>query len=144
MFYKLLFNITIADSLTALVADAESISFLMKKYFDHRVSEIEVKLVNFNLLVLNSVSILTMATLCVERVMLLVKPVSFQKGLTRWQSLVLLSSIWVIAGLSSLPYLFMSFIKYLTVFTSTNVGLTFVCLVTLTIIYKRYLTSIPS
>ena len=136
IFYKLLLNITIADFLTGTVNDVSSIAFHIKEANRQSISNYEVLLVHIGLFMFSNVSILSMALLCVDRIIALMKPIAYRKGLSNRTCITVLVSTWFLSFLLMLPYFPMRYVKYLTVFSFTSVSVTFISLILVVYLYK--------
>lgn len=137
MFYKMILNIAVADLLIALISDSISISYHVKEGLGRKHSVIEVVIFHSSLLIINGVSIFTLALFAIDRIVLLLRPAMFQNGLKTYQCSLLLFSTWFISALLIIPYFYEGYIKYLTIFCFVTVTVTCVCLIFLTLIYNR-------
>ncbi|XP_012565845.1 uncharacterized protein LOC105849937 [Hydra vulgaris] len=140
IFYKLLFNITFADLLTGIITDVGSISFHFKEAKKIVISRNEVYLVHVGLFMFSNVSIFSMALICVDRIIALIKPIEYRKGLSDRICILLLVSTWFISFLLVLPYFYIKYVCYLTVFSFTLVFVTFIALVLMVYLYKTRFT----
>ena len=140
----MLLNIAFADLLTGLVSDTVSISFHTKEGLGQPIQIGEIKLLHCGLFLINGASILTMSLLCVDRVLALLKPLKYRKGMKEWKLLVMLSSTWITSSLLIIPYFNMGYIKYLAVFSYTTVSITGISLVVAMVIYRKYFAPFKS
>ncbi|XP_057296493.1 octopamine receptor beta-2R-like [Hydractinia symbiolongicarpus] len=138
IFYKMLFNIAVADFLTGIFSDPVSISFHTKEGLEKHISKAEVILVHYTLFSFNGVSILTMSLLCIDRIVALLKPLKYRNGLKNWKCYLMISSTWILANLLLIPYFEIGYIKYLTVFSYFTVAVTALSLILAAILYKIY------
>ena len=93
------------------------------------------------LFLFNTASVLNIGIFCIDRLILLCRPLIFRNGVTGLQALCILLFPWVCAIGLIIPYFFIAYIRYLKVFCFAAVTLTCVCLVILIFTYKIRLTS---
>ncbi|XP_065651474.1 uncharacterized protein LOC105847149 [Hydra vulgaris] len=136
VFYKLLLNITIADLLTGAVNDASAVSFHFKEANKKYISYYEVLLVHLGLFMFCNVSFISMALLCVDRIIALIRPIVYRNGLSNQTCNLILISTWFLSLLLLLPYFSMGYVKYLSVFLFTSVSVTFIALILMIYLYK--------
>ncbi|XP_057296854.1 uncharacterized protein LOC130625770 [Hydractinia symbiolongicarpus] len=141
VFYKLLLNITIADFLTAIVSDTVSVYGHVKEALHKAILQPDIYITHFGLFAINGVSILTMSLLCIDRIVALLKPLKYRKGLNVWQSSLMISSTWILSNLLVIPYFKIGYIRYLAIFSYFTVVITALSLVFAAMVYKRYFGS---
>ena len=139
MFYKMLLNICVADLLTSLISDTSSISFHTKEGLRHHITKFEVVVLHCGLFVINGVSILTLALLCVDRVIALLKTTLYIEGMSARRGNLLILLTWVCSCLLCTPYLFIGYIRYLTIFSGGTVTIAFVSLMVTALVYRQRL-----
>ena len=144
MFYRLLFNICVADLLSGFNTDVVSISFYLKQSFKLQISNVETTLIEIDLFLLNNVSILTMTLFSFDRIIALIKPFVYRNGIHMWKSILLLVFIWVVSILITIPVCTIGYVKYLGVFSFTTVASTTFSMVTVVIIYSRKFRVFPT
>ncbi|XP_057296494.1 cholecystokinin receptor-like [Hydractinia symbiolongicarpus] len=138
IFYKMLFNIAVADFLTAILTEAVSVSFLTKESLGKHISKEETALLHYTLFSINGVSILTMSLLCIDRIVALLKPLKYRNGLKNWKCYLIISSTWIFGNLLVIPYFKIGYIKYLAVFSYFTVVVTALSLILAAIVYRIY------
>eukprot|EP00794_Sanderia_malayensis_P003641 gene3641-4158_t len=136
-FYKLLFNISIADILSGLINDPYSVIFhtqegLLKKTVDQRGFHV-------TLFLFGSVPLATMVVLCIDRILSLIRPMEYRNGVQGWKSWAVLGFIWVISMLQILIYFQMGFIPYLIVFAAVNIAMASIAMIVTFGVFRRKL-----
>ena len=139
MFYKMLLNICVADLLTSLISDTSSLSFHTKEGLSHHITKFEIVVLHCGLFVINGVSILTLALLCVDRVIALLKTTLYIEGMSAKRGDLLILLTWVCSCLLCTPYLFIGYIRYLTIFSGGTVTIAFVSLMVTALVYRHRL-----
>ena len=139
MFYKMLLNICVADLLTSLISDTTSISFDTKEGLRQHMTKFEIVVMHCGLFVINGVSILTLALLCADRVVALLKTTVYIEGMSARRGYFLILLTWICSCLLCTPYLFIGYIRYLSIFSGGTVTIAFVSLMVAAIVYKERL-----
>ncbi len=136
-FYKLLFNISVADILSGLLNDPYSAIFHTQEGM-HK-TPIDIRVFHVSLYLLGSVPLVTMVILCVDRILSLMQPMTYRNGVQGWKSWATLAVVWVVSVLQILAYFKMGFIPYLVVFAGVNIGTTSIAMIATFVVYHRNL-----
>lgn len=136
MYYKVLLNISLADFLTGLISDTNSISFHGKEALRIPITQIETILLHCSLFFINTASVLNIGIFCIDRVMLLIKPLKFRNGLKDWQAASILFAPWFAGAGLLVPYFFVGYIRYLKIFCFAAVTVTCICVLVLIVTYR--------
>lgn len=139
MFYRMLLNISVADLLTAMTSDSISLSFHIKEALRQYILQIEVTLLHCGLFFINGASILTLALICVDRLIALLRPTLYIEGVKRNVGYLMISLTWICSALLCVPYFYVGYIKYLMVFSCGTVIIAFAALMITVITYKQNL-----
>ena len=139
LFYKLLFNIAMADLLTGLISDPSAVNGITKEALGIKLNLVEVYLIHISMFLTDAVALLTLSVLSIERIIALVSPVKHHKGMKKRTEKILVFSIWPLAMLLVLPYFQIKFIRQLLVFSSINIVVTILSLTVTSITYKQKL-----
>ena len=137
VFFRAIFNISLADLFTGLIVDSLCFNYVLKEGLGWKFSVLEKKLSHMTFFIFSGVAVVTMGLLSVERLWALLKPFNHLKGLKMWKSSLILASTWVVAILISVSYLKVGFIKCLVVFACTTVVFSFVLMIVTLVVYKR-------
>ena len=145
MFYKLLFNIAVADFLTATVVNVASIMFYVREALQLNIGEGNIYTMHLSLFLTDAVALVTMTMLSIDRILALTRPYSYRKGLKNSTENLLVFSSWFLGTLLVIPYFFISFIKELAIFTAVNVLIAIVFLVATLLVYRyKFLSPVGS
>ena len=139
LFYKLLLNIAIADLLTGLISDPASMSFYIKEALSLKPESFEAYIHHVSLFFTDSVALLTLTILSIERNIALALPIKHRGGIKKRMETILLFSVWPLGILSVLPYFYVGFIRQLLIFSSINISITIISLVFTTLTYRNKL-----
>ena len=138
-FYKLLLNISLADFLCGLALDPYATIFHIQEG-THSV-HLEIKVIHVMLFLLGSVPLASLIFLCVDRVLTLLRPLSYRKGLQGWRSWIAVLSTWVISMIQIMAYFDLGYIAYLVIFASVNIAGASIAMITTSVIYRKNLNS---
>lgn len=137
IFYKLILNSAIADLLIGSLGDISSIAFHIKEAMRIKIYNQDIFLVHLELFVLSNASILSMALLCIDRIVALMKPIAYYRSsLSNLMCLMVLVATWIISGLLVIPYFSVGYIYYLGIFAFTTLTITCISLVAVVYFYK--------
>eukprot|EP00794_Sanderia_malayensis_P003642 gene3642-4159_t len=132
-FYKLLLNISIADMLCGLLTDPYSAAF-------HAIEGVEQRLINIKALhilvfLLGSVSLATLIVLCVDRILSILRPLTYRKGVQGTGSWAILVATWAVSGMQITAYFDLGYIRYLIVFASVNIAGAMIGMILTSVVY---------
>ena len=139
MFYKLLFNIGIADLLTGVFTDTVSISVHTKEGFSIPVSILEKKLMHSAFFSISGASILTMGELCIDRMLSILRPLKYRYGPKGVKGVLIIFLPWLMSGVLIVPYFKVRYIRYLEIFSFVTVVSVFLSIVAVVVVNKLYL-----
>jgi len=137
LFYKLLLNIALADLLTGLISDPSAVSFHTKEALRLKLSLLEIYVMHISVFFTDAVALLTLSVLSIDRIIALVFPIKYYKGMKKRTENILVFMVWPIALLLVLPYFKLKFIRQLLVFSSINITVTILSLIVTTITYRQ-------
>lgn len=80
-----------------------------------------------------------MAVKCIDRVIAILNPIHYRKGMKPHTCFVVILSTWVCSGLLVIPYFYVGYIRYLKIFSFVTVAIAFISLLSALVIYKIYL-----
>jgi len=140
LFYKLLFNIAMADLLTGLIADSALFSSIFKEALLIEVSVVDIYISHLSLFFTDAVALLTLTLLSIERFLALVSPIGHYGDIKKRTENLLMLSAWLFAMFLVLPYFQLKFIRQLLIFSSINIAITVVALIVTTVTYKQKLS----
>ena len=135
-FFKLLLNIAFADLMTGLIVDPTSMNYLIKEALQQHISLGEVYLLHLSLFITDAIALITMTLLSFDRIIALVYPLKYHRGMKNWKENMLVVLIYPLSILLVLPYIKIKFIGQLAVFTGTNVGVAIMSLAITTAVFK--------
>lgn len=136
-FYKLLFNISVADLLCGLFNDPYSVIFHTQEALHHQ--PIDIRVFHVSLYLLGSVPLFTMVTLSIDRILSLLKTSTYRDGFQGTKSWLSIAAVWFLSVLQILAYFKLGFIPYLVVFAVVNIALAVIAMLITYFIYRRYL-----
>ena len=136
LFYKLLFNIAMADLLTGLIADPSAVNSTTKEALRQKIRLTDIYFIHVSLFFTDAVALLTLTVLSIERIIALVFPIKHHNGIRKRTENLLVISVWPLAMLLILPYFQIKFIRQLLVFSSINIIFTVLSLIVTTITYR--------
>ena len=139
-FYLIIANIALADLISGILVNALSISFHLKEGFRSHIPKFEISSMHYLFFLTNSVSVLSMAFLSIDRLGVLLNPFYFYQVITRARTIVVLILTWLISAALSVMYFQVGYLRYLVVFSLTTVTLTMIIMVATMILFKRRLT----
>jgi 7 transmembrane receptor (rhodopsin family). len=139
-FYLIIANIALADVLSGIIVNTLSIIFHLKESMSIKTTEFEVSILHYTFFTLNSVSVLSMAFLSIDRLGVLLNPYYFYRIMTRVRTIAFLILAWFVSAGLSVIYFNVGYIRYLVVFSLTSVTLTMIIMVATMILFKRRLT----
>ena len=139
MFYKLLFNIGVADLLTGVFTDPISISVHTKEAFSMEIHDWEKRLLHGSIFTINGTSILTMGVLCVDRLLSILRPLKYRHGSRGAKGIFFLCLPWLVSGILIVPYFKVHYVRYLEIFSCVTVVSAFGSIVAVVVVNKLYL-----
>ncbi len=135
LFYKIIFNIILADFLNGLIADNLTLSYVIKEGMKDSISKSHVVLSHITFFIFGTVSVVTIGILGIERQWAVLLPFSYRIGIqTRFVVMILIFT-WLFAISMSLLYLLVGFYTSLVIFASTTVTLSFIIMVITASVY---------
>ena len=137
MFFRAVFNISLADLFTGLIVDCLCFNFVLKEALGISLSATEKTLSHLSFFMFSGVAVITVGLLSIERLWALVKPVNHLKGQKLWQSVLVGAFTWVLSIGLSMAYFKVGYIKCLVVFASTTVVFSFVLMIVMLLVYER-------
>ena len=137
MFFRAVFNISLADLFTGLIVDSLCFNFVLKEALGLGLSATEKTLSHLSFFMFSGVAVITVGLLSIERLWALVKPVNHLKGQKLWQSVLVGAFTWVLSIGLSMAYFKVGYIKCLVVFASTTVVFSFVLMIVMLLVYER-------
>ena len=138
MFYKLLFNIGIADLLTGLLIEPMSITIHAKEAFALPISTLEKKFFHSAIFVINGASILTMGQLCIDRMLSIMRTLQY-RGFRGVKGYLVLALPWLLSGALIAPYFKVRYIRYLEIYSFVTVISACLSIVAAVIVNQIYL-----
>ena len=138
-FYLIIANIALADLVSGTLVNILSLNFHIKEGLQAPISPFEISSMHYLFFMSNSVSVLSMAFLSIDRLGVLLNPFYFYRLMTRTRTIAVLVSTWLISGGLSVIYFEVGFLRYLVVFSLTTVGLTMLIMVATMVLFKRRL-----
>lgn len=139
LFYKLLLNIAVSDTLVGLVADTCFAVVHVSEAKNSGLEPEQVMTAHTIMFVLGGVSLITLVFLCIDRIYALFRPHSYRKGLSKTASRILIASAWCLSVVLVSIYFVVGFMKYLIVFTSFNILFPFILLIFTAVVYHMKL-----
>jgi len=139
LFYKLLLNIAIADLLTGLIPCPTAMNFLINEIQGKKFTIYVAYITQISVFFTDSVALLTLTILSLERIAALVYTIKHHKGVTKRAELILLLIVWPLGMVLVLPFFYFNFIRQLLVYSSVVIGITIISLVVTVIIYRKKL-----
>ncbi len=136
-FYKLLFNISVADILCGLFNDPYAVAFHTLEGL-HK-PPINIKVFHVSLLLLGSVPLVTLVVLCFDRIRALLRPMKYRNGIQGLKSWAVIGVVWVVSIIQILAYFKMGFIPYLIVFAAVNIATTTVAMIATFVVHRQKL-----
>ena len=119
-FYKLLVNISIVDTLSGVVTDPYSIIFHTQEGIHKR--PIEIKVMHVMLYMFGSVPLATLVLLCLDRILAILRPLTYRLGPQESLAWVLVGGTWIVSAVQVSAYFRLGFIPYLVIFASINIA----------------------
>lgn len=144
-FYLIIANIAMADMLCGVITNSLSVNFNLKEAFGsgNTTTEIltwEVQSLHYTFFVFNSVSVLSMALLSIDRLGILLDPYYYYSVMTKARTIILLVLIWVTSFALSGVYFEVGYIRYLAVFSLTTVAVTMIVMIVTMVLFKQRLS----
>ena len=145
-FYKLLVNISIADILSGILTDPYSVIFHIQESLHKK--PIEIKVIHVMLFMFGSVPLATLVLLCVDRILALLRPLTYRHGPQESLAWVLVSCTWIVSAIQVSAYFQLGFIPYLVIFASINIAGASISMIATWVIYhermgNNALTKVP-
>ena len=144
LFYKIIFNIILADFLNGLIADNLTLNYVLKEGKNIAVPQLQITLSHITFFLFGSVSAITMGVLGMERLWALLMPFSYRIRMYTRLIYPLLTATWVFSVLMSLIYLWSGFYYSLLIFASVTVALSFIAMFITVIVYYIKLIRKPA
>lgn len=141
-YYLVITNIAISDLIMGLICDPMSISFHVKEALGPSVvalPDIEQKTMHFIFFFTNTVSVLSMAVLTIDRLGVILSPFYYYSKLTKSRMIMLLVVAWLLGGMSTIFYLYIGYIRFLVVFAFSTVIFTLIVMVVTWFLLRRRL-----
>ena len=135
LFYKITFNVILADLLNGLVADNLTLSYVIKEGMKDSIAEIHVTLSHITFFIFGTVSVITIGIIGIERQWAVLMPFSYRMGIRTRYVVVTMMFIWLVSIAMSLLYLWVGFYNSLVIFASTTVTLSFIILIITVSVY---------
>lgn len=137
VFFYLLLNIAVSDIFSGIFANPVALLFHVKEILGYPIRNYEKSLLNITVFFFNTISILTISMISIDRVLALLKPFVYRKGLTKWKAVSLFIFCWIISALLTSPSLKIGYLGYLNIYSYTTVTFTAVNLLIVVVVYKR-------
>ena len=141
-YFLVILNITIADTIMAIIAHPMSVSFHIKEALGPsvvRLPKIEQTVMHIVFFFTNIVAVLSMAVLALDRLGVILAPFSYYKNMTRIRIKMILACTWLSAIGITIVYLYIGYIRFLVVFSFSTVGLTLTLMIITMILLRRRL-----
>lgn len=138
-FYLIIANIALADLMSGILVNILSMNFHLKEGLQSPISRLEITSMHYLFFMTNSVSVLSMAFLSIDRLGVLLNPFYFYRLMTRSRTIAVLILTWLISGGLSVIYFKVGYLRYLVVFSLTTVAMTMVIMIATMVLFKRRL-----
>ena len=142
-YFLVIFNITIADAMMALMVDPMSVVFHIKEGLGASIVDLhpsEQTVMHFVFFFTNIVAVLSMAVLAVDRLGVILSPFSYYRNMSRFRIKIILLCTWVVAMGITIVYFFIGYIRFLVVFSFSTVALTLTLMIVTMVLLRRRLS----
>ena len=143
LFYKITFNIVLADFLNGLIADNLTLSYVIKEGMKDPIATLHVVMSHVTFFIFGTVSVTTIGILGIERQWAVLLPFSYRIGVRTKVIALILASTWAFSISMSLIYLLVGFYTSLLIFASTTVLLSFIIMIITVSVYYLKLIRRP-
>lgn len=137
-YYFIIYNIALADALMGLICEPLSVYFHFKEAI-HTHMPIVQKIMHFAFFVTNTVAVLSMTVLAVDRFCVAMFPFYYYSKYTKSKMITTLLATWMISVSVSISYFFIGYIRFLAVFASSSVIITLIFMVVTMYILRKQL-----
>ena len=137
-YYFIIYNIALADALMGLICEPLSVYFHFKEAI-HTHMPIVQKIMHFAFFVTNTVAVLSMTVLAVDRFCVAMFPFYYYSKYTKSKMITTLLATWMISVSVSISYFFIGYIRFLVVFASSSVIITLIFMVVTMYILRKQL-----
>ena len=127
-YYFIIYNIALADALMGLISEPLSVYYSFKEA-THTHLPVVLKIIHFTVFVTNTVAILSMTVLTVDRYCVAMFPFYYYSKYTKSKMIATLLATWMISVSVSISYFFIGYIRFLAVFASSSVIITLIFMV---------------
>ena len=135
LFYKITFNVILADILNGLVTDNLTLSYVIKEGMKVPIAEIHVAMSHITFFIFGTVSVMTIGIIGIERQWAVLLPFSYRIGVRTRYVVVTMMLTWLFSIAISLLYLWVGFYNSLVIFASSTVTLSFIILIITVSVY---------
>lgn len=142
-FLKLVLNLAAADFMTGLIVCPSSVVVHLKEALFLPFSSQEIFLLHFSLFFADGVALIALTTLSLDRLICMVYPIRYFKGINKKYKFLFLALPWPLGGLLVLPYFKLLFIRQLAFYTAVNIVVAIISLF-VTMIGSRYVLDIQN
>ena len=144
LFYKIIFNIILADFLNGLIADNLTLSYVIKEGMKAPIAGMHVTMSHITFFIFGTVSVGTIGILGIERQWAVLFPFSYRIGVRAKYVALTVVFTWIFSISMSLLYLLVGFYTSLVIFASTTVTLSFIILIITASVYYFRLIRRPA
>ena len=144
LFYKITFNIILADFLNGLIADNLTLSYVIKEGLEDPIAGMHVTMSHITFFIFGTVSVGTIGILGIERQWAVLFPFSYRVGVRAKYVAMTMTFTWIFSISLSLLYLLVGFYTSLVIFASTTVTLSFIILIVTASVYYLRLIRRPA
>ena len=137
-YYFIIYNIALADALMGLICEPLSVYFHFKEAI-HTHMPIVQKIMHFAFFVTNTVAVLSMTVLAVDRFCVAMFQFYYYSKYTKSKMITTLLATWMISVSVSISYFFIGYIRFLAVFASSSVIITLIFMVVTMYILRKQL-----
>ena len=136
-YYFIIYNIALTDALMGLICGPLSVYFHFKEAIHTHVPVVQ-KIMHFTVFVTNTVAVLSMTVLAVDRFSVAMFPFYYYSKYTKSKMIATLLATWMISVTVSISYFSIGYIRFLAVFASSSVIITLIfMLVTMYVLRKQ-------
>jgi len=136
-FYFIIANIAIADLICGLLTSPISVNHHLKEvHKNYTLPQGEVRLLHLSFFITNAVSVLSMTALSVDRLGVLLYPFVYYEKVTRLRIIFILVCTWFLSIGMAVSYIWIGYIRYLTIFAVMTVMLTMLVMIATMVLFK--------